>query len=294
MRYLFKWAALLLVGIPMLTAETKESLLIGPGDLLHVQVFDTPELEQRARVTDSGDLPLIMGGNVRIAGLTPVQAASVIQDALLDGHLLLHPRVLITVQEYATEKVSIVGEVRVPGAYSIETPRSILDVLTMAGGLSDLASRQILVQRRGTLEKIPYFISNSPEVALDSAVQVNPGDTVVVPKAGIVYALGDVSRPGGYTITTNDGKLSALELLSRAGGASHTAVPSHTILIRKSGSGGFTEMPLQLGKMEKGQQPDIQLQPDDIIYVPFSYIKNFAVSGSGIAASAASAAVYKF
>jgi polysaccharide export outer membrane protein len=282
-----------LLLVPWLTAQTKESLLIGPGDLLHIQVFDTPELEEHARVTDAGELPLVLGGSVKVAGLTPGEAGRAIEDALLRGHFLLNPRVLVSFEEYATQKVSVLGEVHAPGAYAIQTPRSVLDVLTLAGGLTDLADRKVLIERHGASEKVPYFVSNVPGAALDTAVQVNPGDTVIVPKAGIVYMLGDVGRPGGYTMTNNEGKLSVLELVARAGGTNHTAVPSHTILIRKS-NGGYVEIPLHLSDMQKAKRPDFPLQADDIIYVPFSYLKNFAVSGSGIAASAASAAIYRF
>jgi len=124
-------------------------------------------------------------------------------------------------------------------------------------------------------------------------VKVNPGDTIVVPKAGIVYVIGDVARPGGYTMTNNEAQLSVLELIARAGGTTHTAVPSHARLIRKSSS-GYVDIALPLSDMQKGKRADFALQADDMIYVPFSYLKNFAVSGSGIVASAGSAAVYRF
>jgi polysaccharide biosynthesis/export protein len=274
-------------------AQTKESLQIGPGDLLHVQVYENPDLEEHARVSDSGDIPIILGDNVKVNGQTPAQAAKSIEEDLLGKHILLNPQVLVTVDEYATQKVSVMGEVRAPGAYAINTPRSVLDVLTLAGGLTELADRKVLIERHGTSEKVSYFLSNTPEVAVDTAMQVNPGDSIIVPKAGLVFALGDVAHPGGYTMTNNEGDLTALELVARAGGTNHTAVPSHAILIRKS-QGGYVKQPLSLDKMQKGKVGDLQLQPDDIVFVPFSYMKNFAVTGSGIAASAASAAVYRF
>jgi polysaccharide export outer membrane protein len=290
---LSKWVALSALLAPSLFAQAPESLLIGPGDLVHVQVFDTPELEQRARVTDSGYLQMIMGGSVKIADMTPAEAAKAVEGALITGNFMQHPSVLITVEQYVTQKVSIWGEVRLPGAYEISTSRSIVDVLSLAGGLTELADRRIVIERHGTSEKISYFISNSPGPASDPAVKVYPGDTVQVPRAGLVYALGDVIHPGGYTMTNNDGKLSVLELVARSGGISHASVPSHALLIRKS-SNGYVQMPLPLDKLEKGKQPDFDLQADDIIYVPFSYLKNFAVNGSSIAAAAGSAAVYRF
>ncbi len=274
-------------------AQQNESLLIGPGDMVQVSVFDTPELGQVLRVTDAGSIPLIMGGDVKISFQTPETASRTIEKILLDGHFLLHPRVSVTIVEYATQKVSILGEVKVPGAYATNTPRSVVDVLTLAGGLSDAADREIVIERRGTHEKVHYFVSNHPDMTLDSAVTVNPGDTIIVPKAGIVYVMGDVARPGGYTMTNNEAQISALQLVARAGGTNHSAVPSSARLIRKTGT-SYTDTPLPLSAMQKGKQPDLQLEANDIIYVPFSYLRNFGMQSTGIVASVGSAAIYAF
>ena len=289
------WMISMFVAIVLLIPAhaQNESLLIGPGDMLHVQVFDTPELEQHARVTDTGDLPLVMGGNVHVAGFTPARAAQSVEEALQKGQFLLHPKVAITVEEYATQKVSVLGEVKAPGAYAINTSRSVLDVLTLAGGLTDAAERKVLIERLGTKERVPYFVSNQADVALDSAVQVNPGDSVIVPKAGIVYVLGDVARPGGYTMTNNDGQITVLQLVARAGGTNHSAVPSRAKLIRKSGS-TYIEEPLPLSAMQKGNHGDQPLRADDVIWVPFSYLRNFGMQASGVLAQVGAAAVYHF
>jgi polysaccharide export outer membrane protein len=85
------------------------------------------------------------------------------------------------------------------------------------------------------VERIPYFLSNNADAALDLAVEVNPGDSIFVPKAGIVYVLGDVARPGGYTMTNTEAQLTVLQLIARAGGTNHSAVPSHAKLIHKKG-----------------------------------------------------------
>jgi polysaccharide export outer membrane protein len=289
-----KWmAAASFLVASLAAAQSPESLLIGPGDLLHVQVFETPELDQDARVTDAGELPLILGGNVKVSDLTPAEAARAIEERLLDGHFLLRPRVAVTVTEYQTQNVSVLGEVKLPGAYPVTSPRSVLDVLALAGGLTELADRKILIERHGTGEKVPYFVSNKPGVAMDTAVKVNPGDTLYIAKAGIVYVLGDVGRPGGYTMTNNAAELTVLELVARAAGANHTAVPSHAVLIRSTAS-GKVQITIPLGDMQKGKRADMPLVADDIIYVPFSYMRNFAVNSSGLVASAASAAVYRF
>lgn len=293
MRIAAKWLLLLLLTATGLVAQVPESLLIGPGDMLHVQVFDTPELDQHARVTDAGELPLLLGGSVKVSALTPTEAARAIEKALLDGHYLVQPKVLVSVDDYATQKVSVLGEVKTPGAYAIGTPRSVLDVLTLAGGLNELADRKILIERRNSQEKIPYFVSNKADAAFDTAIQIHPGDTLFVPKAGIVYALGDVGRPGGYTMTNNEGNISVLELVARAGGTNHSAVPSHAKLIRKDGD-KYIEIALPLSAMQKGNRIDMALQPGDIVYVPFSYMRSLAMNAGGIAASAAGSVIYRF
>jgi polysaccharide export outer membrane protein len=271
----------------------KETLLIGPGDLVHIVVFDTPELEQHARVTDSGELTLLMGGKVQIGNLTPAQAAATVEEALRQGGFLNHPRVSILIDAYATQSVYVLGEVKSPGERAIGTPRSVLDVLSMSGGLTELADRKVLIERRSTKEKIPYFVSNDSRAALDSAVMVFPGDSVIVPRAGVVYILGDVARPGGYTMTNNEAQVTVLQLVARAGGTNHSAVPSHAKLIRKLAP-GYIEEALPLSAMQKGKLADMPLIADDIIYVPFSYLRNFSMQAAGVAGQVGAATVYHF
>lgn len=275
-------------------AQVKSSLLIGPGDMLHLEVFDTPDLEQRVRVTDEGEISLTLGGKVKVAGLTPADAASVVDSYLVTKNYLIHPHVSIVVEVYATQKVTVLGEVKLPGQYEVGTPRSILDVLAMAGGLTDIADRNLTVVRHNSSEQISYFVSNTTAEAVKTEILVYPGDKVIAAKAGIVYALGDFARPGGYTITNNYSQLTVLQLVARAGGTNHSAVPSHARIVRKAPDGSLTDILLQLGKMQKGKVPDMTLQADDILYVPFSYVRNFMLNGSSIAASAASAAIYHF
>ncbi len=269
-----------------------ESLKIGPGDTVHVKVLEASELEQAARVTDSGEIPLILGGNVKVAGLTPAEAARAIEMVLKNGGFVLHPHVTVTIDQYATQNVSVLGEVHSPGAYPIGTPRTIVDVLSMAGGLNEVADRKITIERRASGEKITYFLSNQSRTALDDNVKVYPGDIVMVPKADVVYVLGDVGRPGGIVMNTNDSRLSVLEAISMAGGTLPHAVPSHTRMVRKQADGTYVEISLPLSEMQKGKKPDVQLQANDIIYVPFSYGRNMALSLGGIVSAAAGSSIY--
>lgn len=283
--------AVLLRGAPLAASE---SLLIGPGDQLHIQVADTPEMDQHPRVTDAGEIPVEAVGNVRVAGLTPAEAATAVRNQLISAHYMKHPVVLVTIEQFATQTVSVLGEVKAPGAFPITTPRSILDVLALAGGLNPVADRNIVIERRGdSADRIHYTFSNNPDTAVDNQVLVNPGDTVLVPKAGIVYILGDVNRPGGFAMTNNESKMTMLEALALAGGVSKSAKQSGARLIRKDGSGSYSDRRFSVGDLQQGKIPDIAMQPGDVLYIPFSFGRNLAVMGSGgIAASATSAMIY--
>jgi polysaccharide export outer membrane protein len=278
-------------GRAQTTSGSAETLLIGPGDMLHIQVFDTPEMEQHARVTDDGNVPLIFLGNVHVAGLTPEGAARVIETQLQQKEYMKHPQVTVTIEQYATQGVLVMGQVKSPGTVQIDTSRPVLDVLGMAGGLTELASRKVTIERHGSGERVQYFVSNNPDEAFDHSVLIHPGDKVLVPKADIAYMLGDVAKPGGYAFTNNKGQITALQMLASAGGTPPNAVPSNARLIRRTAD-GYSETHLQLSDMQKGKIPDIVMQPDDIIYVPFSYLKNMAANASQIVAAAGGAAIY--
>ncbi len=273
------------------SAQTAESILIGPGDMLHIQVFDTPELEQHARVTDDGNVPLIFLGNVHVAGLTPEAASRLIETDLQQKQYMKHPQVTVNIEQFSTQGVLVSGQVAHPGSYQIDTSRPVLDVLSLAGGLTDVANRQVTIERHGTGERVQYFVSNNPEEAFDHSVLIHPGDKVMVPKASVAYMLGDVNRPGGYAFTNNKSQLTALQMLALAGGTPPTARPAVARLIRRNGD-GYTEKEIQLSDMAKGKAPDFLLEPDDIIYVPYSYLKNMAMNAAQIASAAGSAAVY--
>lgn len=278
--------------LPLIVFAQNESLLIGPGDEIHVQVFQTPDLDETARVDDAGELPLILGGNIRLASLTPMAAARTIEHALVSAHIMYSPRVLVTVTQYATQNVTVFGQVMKPGTYPIDTPRSVVDVLTLAGGLTELADRHVTIERHSSHMQIPYLVSNNSGNLFDKTVLVYPGDKVIVPKAGIVYILGDVGRPGGYPMTNNDSALTVLQAVALAGGTNSSAIPNHTKLVRHSGDGTYASIPLPLSAMQKGKKSDLPLQAGDVMYVPFSYLRNAALGLTGIAAAAASAVIY--
>jgi polysaccharide export outer membrane protein len=232
-------------------------------------------------------------GNLSVVGLTPAAAALKIRERLINMHYMNHPDVTVTIEQYATQLVSVLGQVKTPGAYSISTSRSILSVIALAGGLTESADYRITIQRRDPSQQpVSYTLSNDARAAIADEVQVFPGDTVVVPKAGIAYVLGDVNRPGGFVMQNNHSQLTVLQAVALAGGTPPSAVPSHAKLIRKTPEGGYREIAVNFSAMQKGKQSDIVMEPDDILYMPFSYLRNIASTSSGIVASASSAAIY--
>lgn len=270
----------------------KESLLIGPGDVIQVEVYDTPEMAQSVRVTDAGTVQLAFVGELKIIGETPAGASRIVAKALVDKHIMRDPEVTVRINEYATQDVSVLGQVQNPGTFSIATPQPVLKVLAQAGGLTAVANRNLTISRHGDpSQKIQYYLSNDADQALKTDAMVYPGDIVMVPRASVVYVLGDVAKPGGYAINTNDSRLTVLQAIALAGSANKTSARSHIRLIRKTPE-GQQELSVQLAAMEKGKQPDLRLQPDDILYIPFSWMKNMAVSASNIVASTSSAAIY--
>ncbi len=270
--------------------QTGESLVIGPGDLVSVHIFREDELDTKLRVKDAGTISLPLIGVVTVAGSAPADAAAAIAERYRKAMFLNDPQVSVLVEESATQQVAVLGEVARPGTVMVSSPRSLLDVLAEAGGLLKTADRRVTI-RRASGPPVTTLIPIDAAQQLPSAgLMVRPGDTVLVPRAGIVYVLGDVGRPGGY-LMEDDAQLSSLQALALAQGVTKTANEGGARLIRKV-NGAATEVPLHLSAAEHGKQPDVALRNDDIIYVPFSMGKNLALGASSIAASASSAVIY--
>jgi polysaccharide biosynthesis/export protein len=224
--------------------------------------------------------------------MTPGQAAKEVENRLIASSIMLKPQVTIRVDVYATQNAAVMGQVVKPGIYELDTRRKVIEVLALAGGLTNTADRHVTIERHGDPnQKIEYYFSNIAGTALTDDPMVYPGDTVIVPTAPVVYVLGDVLKPGGYPINTNNSKMTVLQALSLAGSPNHTASAGKSKLVRKTPT-GVEQFDLPVNAMQKGNKPDIALLPDDVVYVPFSFMRNVALNGQSILASAASAVIY--
>jgi polysaccharide export outer membrane protein len=279
------------VGRAASGSENEPQVRVGPGDLLGVTVFDTPELAQTIRVNELGDASFNLIGRLHVSDLTPDEARNAIARKLVDGHFLVNPQVSLIIQEYGTQGVSVLGEVQKPGVYPVLGNRTLLDIISQAGGTTMYAGSSVTVKRNsdGTLITIPLTINATNTLISD--VRLQPGDKVIIPRASLVYVLGDVGRPGGF-IMQNSGRMTILQAVALAGGQTNTASMDHTRLIHKTDS-GYTDTQIPLKKIMNGKVPDPELQANDILYVPKSGVKSLVYrTVPGIVQSASSAAIY--
>ena len=249
-------------------SSASTEIIIGSGDLLEISVYGAPEFTKQTRVADSGDIAVPLIGSVRVAGLTLREAELAVAKRLTEGGFFTDPQVSIFEKEYATQGISVLGEVQKPGIYPLLGSRKLWDALSAAGGVTPKAGNTITVTHRGQRQDtqkivLPPNQTFPPECNLD----VFPGDIVVVSKAGIVYVVGDVQLPGGFVMENRE--LTVLQAIAMAQGVQPTAKLDKTMLIRKGGDGP-QEIPVALGQIMTAKSPDVKLQPDDIVFVPRS------------------------
>jgi polysaccharide export outer membrane protein len=277
---------------PVVVPKDFSALRIEPGDLLSISVYDTPEFTNSYRVDPDGELTLPLCGKVNLRGLTLPEAAKRLEAALKDGQILTQPQVNVDVVQYAGQYVTVLGEVNAPGRVSLIAPTKLGEILAEAGGLTPLAGSHIKIrhgaEETAPEEEVPY--SRSMNTRETAAVMVRPGDSVIVPRAGIVYVLGAVNRPGGY-LMQEDGKLNVAEALALSGGTIMQAKTGGLRVIRRNPDGTVLDFPLSYDGIAKGSQTPLPLQAQDIVYVPMSKIKASLSTATGIISAAASAAI---
>jgi polysaccharide export outer membrane protein len=247
---------------------------IGPGDFLEIAEYHTPEFHSTVRVSAEGTVTLPLIGEMKLAGKDEQAAARAIEAALLAKGMLLHPLVSVLVTAYAGQDVSMLGEVTRPGVYPYTVHHRLLDLISAASGLSANAGRLVNVFHQGD-SKTPHAVVLDPggtDTSSDHNPELSPGDTVQVSRAGLVYVVGDVIRPGGFAVDPVQG-LTVVQALSLAWGPSQNAAVGKALLIREQ-KGGRAMIALNIRRMLRGQDPDQPVQDRDILYVPDSEAKN--------------------
>ena len=269
-------------------------LKIQPGFLLDTQVFDEPDLSGQYRVGADGNITLPFAGAVHVAGDTLSEAQQKIQDTFKSTQILKYPQVTLDIAQYASTMVSVVGQVNAPGRLQMLAPHSLLDVLSFAGGETQLAGDIVELRHEedGKSATSTYHYGRDSNGDTIAGVMVHDGDTVIVPRAGIVYVLGQVTRPGGY-LMQEDGKLNTAQAISLALGTTLIASTKHVMIIRHKPDGTYVQFEVSYNKILKGQATPPQLEAQDIVYVPNSRIKTAFTDVQSILTAATTATVYK-
>ncbi len=247
---------------------------IGPGDLLNISEYHIPGFQASVRVAPDGTVVLPLIGEVSLNGLDERSAARVIEAVFVKQGMVLHPQVSVLVTYYAGQDVSVLGEVNRPGVYPYTYHHRLLDLISAAQGLSANAGRLVNIFHAND-PKTPHPVALDPsgqDTSANHNPELLPGDTVQVSRAGLVYVVGDVIRPGGFPVDPVQG-LTIVQALSLAWGASQNANLKHAVLIREQ-KGGRTMLALNLKSMLSGKDPDVPVHDRDILYVPNSMAKD--------------------
>jgi len=306
--------------------------LIGPEDLLEISVLEAPEFNRVVRVSDDGVISLALLGSIQAAGLTPQELQRVLEDRLRQTYMN-DPQVGVFVQEMKSHPVSVIGAVEKPGVYQIRNAKTLIEILSMAQGLATDAGDSVVVVRHpgdptnvayATLieTRSPTSSDTPPQVAsnsvstdsveegihislkelLDSSdpsanLMVYPGDTVKVSRAGIVYVVGQVHKPGGFLLKTNE-NISVLQAIALAEGLAPNAKGSEARIFQPASTGTPKETPINLDKILAGKAPAVFLKPNDVLFVPNSAGKEalhvLEQSTAGIVGAIGGAAIYRW
>ncbi|WP_250207992.1 polysaccharide export protein EpsE [Curvibacter sp. CHRR-16] len=245
-------------GLAFAQDKTFEDKL-GPGDVIKVQVYQSPDLSIETRILESGDVSYPLVGTLRLAGLSIPEAEAVLVKSLKSGGFLRSPQVNITVTQARRKVVSILGAVGRPGQFPLEYNNARLsDVLALAGGILPTGSDTVIItgQRGGKPWRQEIDVAS---LYLDgkaaSDIPIQGGEVVYVHRAPVFYVYGEAQRPGSYRIERN---MTFVQALVTAGGPTQRGTEKRLKLFRQDADGKVREMSPELSDM---------VRPDDVIYV---------------------------
>jgi polysaccharide export outer membrane protein len=276
-------------GQSLAATRAASSYVLGADDLLSIRVLQAPELvDKPVRIGLNGSLELPYIGHVRAAGSTIELLKTELESKFTS--IIREPQVTISVEEFRSQPVSILGAVNTPGVHQIRGKKTLVEVLSLAGGLHQDAGNSIKITRHMEWGPIPlpsaiqdstgqFSIGSVDLRALMQAkdptvnILVLPDDVISVPRAEMIYVVGEVIKTGGFILNERE-SMSLLEALSLAGGLNHEASPQSARILRiKRGNTDRTEIPVNLKKVLAGQAQDVQLLPEDILFIPGSTAK---------------------
>ena len=294
-----------------------EDYIIGADDLLNLYVLDVPELSRDYRVSPSGTVTLpVMAKPLQAAGLTLSQFSERVSGELKAQGLVSEPHVTVSVNKSTLHSIAITGAVKRPQIYPVFSVTTLLDVLSEAEGLSEDAGNIAIVSRgdigkrasrlgdatRGpdqdhtvdslTIDLKRLLESGDPTIN----VRIYPGDRITVPRCGIVYVVGAVNKPGGFTMKDSSHGMTVLQAVALAADTKNTASRSQAVILRSDPQApdGREQIPVDLKRIERGKSADPVLQAEDIVFVPDSSAKKAVNVGvASIVQMAVGMAIFK-
>jgi polysaccharide biosynthesis/export protein len=251
---------------------------IGQEDLLEIDAYNVDEVKKTVRVNSQGDIALPLIGIVRAKGLTTSELEQLIS-AKLEKYVQ-ETVVNVFVKEYHSQKISVVGAVKIPQVYAVTGQRYLIDMLMAAGGLRETAGNICYIIRpanKNTPEsKTSTIVIDLDELLVKGNFALNlpvfAGDLISVPEGGIFFVDGAVKDPGVFTMK---GKTTVIQALTMAKGVNPEAKMSDIRIFRTNGKGERDIIPVDYDAIRKGESPDIFIAENDIIIVPKSGMKNF-------------------
>jgi polysaccharide export outer membrane protein len=238
---------------------------------MELTVFGVPELTQRVRVDDDGKIHLPLIGDIVATGKSPAWVRDQVAVELTDGHFVKKPQVEVYIVQYAGQVAYISGEINRPGAYSLLRSHRLQDLIAVAGGLTPRAANTVTIVHNGDTKNTLHVDMKNQDDAIGNP-EIEPGDSVTVGLAGIVYVLGNVTRPGGFLLDRRT-TLTFTEALALAEGPSPIGSITKAVVIH-SAEPNSQPAQVNLKMILKAKAPDIQLQAGDIIWVGDSAFRN--------------------
>jgi polysaccharide biosynthesis/export protein len=250
---------------------------IGEGDLLNVNIFEAPELQTEARVDNQGFVTLPLVGTVTLKGLTIPQAEGRIAETYRHKYLQ-NPHVTVFIKEYQSGKITLLGALAKPGTYDYLSRQCLLDVIALAGGLSDKATREVEIRRANDTTGDPNVIfidldDITKKGRSDLNVEIQRGDVIFVPEASMVYVDGAIHNSGIFPIKRN---MSVQEAITAAGGFSPVADPKRIKVIRNVEGGKKEVIQVSMSDIENGDSSySTPVRDQDTIFVETNGTKAF-------------------
>jgi polysaccharide biosynthesis/export protein len=277
---------------PGLAVSTDENYRVGPGDLLEISILRLPEISRGYWVTAQGTIELPFVGRIKVQEKTGQELAVFIADRLR-GDYLVDPQVSIIVRR-ATPQFFIQGAVRIPGVYSLESAPTLLELITISGGLNATYGATAFIVHKSVPSQQSIRVGNSatadavlPEYELRKAsinallrgdfsenVTIEPNDIVHIPPADVFFVAGEVKAPGSFALKEGTTLRQAISL---AQGSTPTAAPTRAIIFRENSDGQKREIPVDVSAVMRGRNPDMAILANDIIVVPNSKTKSVFV-----------------